>query len=203
MTFDPNVPNAAQSPGVFPAQNNTNFARLKTIINEDHVFNDTAAVTDGAHRQVTLLTHAIAVPGDLPAGTNGMAYAWVDADGQTQLRFYNGTTDTQLTPNTSSPTKVTGQEVLAANTTSGTIYTIPANAFGTIFVNYLGPVNANKYNYYGFFNSNNGFVDTFTIASESSSGNPTISISGANIRVRNNKSAAKTVNYYIIVESIP
>lgn len=50
MTYDVNVPNASQSPGVFPAQNNTNFTRLLTIINEDHKFNLSAASDDGYHK---------------------------------------------------------------------------------------------------------------------------------------------------------
>ncbi len=99
MTFDPSVPNAAQSPGLFPPQNSTNFTRLKTIINADHVFNDTAQTTDGVHRQVTLIARA--VPGALPAGTNAILYANVDTLGATQLRFYNGANDVLITPSVS------------------------------------------------------------------------------------------------------
>lgn len=96
MTFDANVPNAGQSPGLFPPQNNTNFARLKTIINADHVFNDTSQSTDGVHRQVTMIARAS--PSSLPAGTNSILYSKVDGSGQTQLFFYNGTLDVQMTP---------------------------------------------------------------------------------------------------------
>lgn len=96
MTFDTTVPNASQSPGLFPVQNSTNFTRLKTIINADHVFNDTAQSTDGLHRQCTMLTRA--QPVALPMGSNAILYSWIDAFGQTQLRYYNGTNDFQLTP---------------------------------------------------------------------------------------------------------
>lgn len=96
MTFDPNIPNGSQSPGLFPMQMNTDLARLKTLINADHVFNDTAQSTDGVHRQVTIIARAI--PTSLPGGTNGILYSWIDGLNQTQLRFYNGTNDFQITP---------------------------------------------------------------------------------------------------------
>lgn len=96
MTFNPSVPNAAQSPGLFPAQNSTNFTRLKTIINADHVFNDTAQATDGVHRQVTLISRA--TPAVLPAGTNGILYSKVDTLGSSQVYFWNGAVDYQVTP---------------------------------------------------------------------------------------------------------
>src|SRR3569623_1017030 len=96
MTFNPSVPNAAQSPGLFPPQNSTNFTRLKTLINADHVFNDTAQTTDGVHRQCTMIARAM--PVGLPVGTNSILYSWLDTLGRTQLRFYNGATDVQLTP---------------------------------------------------------------------------------------------------------
>lgn len=84
MTFDPNVPNGGQSPGLFPPQNNTNFARIKTTFNADHVFNDTAQATDGVHRQVTLIARAD--PSSLPAGTNGIFYN--NTFGSTAKPFY-------------------------------------------------------------------------------------------------------------------
>lgn len=199
MTFDPNIPNAGQSPGLFPPQNNTNFARLKTIINADHVFNDTAQSTDGFHRQATMIARA--QPVALPTGSNAILYSWLDGAGQTQLRFYNGANDFQLTPQIAAPTKVTGSVALAGNATSGTIYTIPNNSFGTIFVNYISPA-GNFYRYYMFYKSGNAFVDATLIRDSDNSSKPNISISGSNIRVVNGNSAARTVGYYIIVESI-
>lgn len=200
MTFDPNVPNAGQSPGLFPPQNNTNFARLKTIINADHVFNDTAQTTDGVHRQVTMISRA--QPVVLPGGTNSILYSWLDGAGQTQLRFYNGANDFQLTPLGSAPTKVTGSVALAGNATSGTIYTIPDNSYGTIFVNYISPA-GNFYRLYFFYKSGPTFVGADTIRESPNTSRPAISISGSNIRVVNGSSSARTVAYYIIVESIP
>lgn len=96
MTYNPNRPNASESPGVFPAQANQNFTRLKTIINADHVFNDTAQADDGIHRQMTMVARA--TPVSLPVGSNAIAYTKLDSLGQAQLRYYNGTTDVAITP---------------------------------------------------------------------------------------------------------
>lgn len=127
MTFDPNVPNGGQSPGLFPAQNNTNFARLKTIINADHVFNDTAQSTDGVHRQCTFIARA--QPVALPGGTNAILYAWLDSNSQTQLRFYNGTIDYQLTPTW---TVLSGTVTISSS--FATLAAVPANVFGEVFM---------------------------------------------------------------------
>lgn len=95
MTFDPNTPNAGQSPGLFPAQSNTNFARLKTIINAEHVFNDTTSATDGVHRQMTTVNRAD--PVTLIPGTNAILYTKTSG-GASQLFFYNGANIQQITP---------------------------------------------------------------------------------------------------------
>lgn len=94
MSYDANVPNFNQSPGLFPAKCNTNFSRLQTLINADHIFNDSTAATDGTHRQVTMLARN--VPGSLPVG-NGILYTKL-VTGVPQLFFYNGITDQQITP---------------------------------------------------------------------------------------------------------
>ena len=87
MTFDPNVPNASQSPGLFPAQMNANLTRLKTIILGDHVFNDTAQPDDGTHKQVTLVARVD--PVSLPAGTNGILYGKI-AGSTAKVFYYDG-----------------------------------------------------------------------------------------------------------------
>ncbi len=90
MTFNPSVPNAAQSPGLFPPQNNTNFTRLKNIINADHVFNDTEPFpnNDGVHRQVTILNRAPPA-GAIASGAAGIMYAAANAMGNSELAYYN------------------------------------------------------------------------------------------------------------------
>ncbi len=198
MTFDPNVPNAGQSPGLFPPQNNTNFARLKTIINADHVFNDTAQTTDGVHRQCTMIARA--QPVGLPTGTNAILYSWIDANGASQLRYYNGATDTQITPFATPVAKITGSVALAGNATSGTVWTIPSNTFAWVFVNYISPA-GNFFRLYYIYNSA-GFVFGDVLRDSDNSGKPAVSFSGANMRVVNGNSSARTVGYYVMAASI-
>ena len=95
MTFNITVPNAAQSPGDFPPQNNANFKRLQKIINAEHNFTNTEADSEGIHKQCTFINRGL--PTALPAG-NGILYAKADATGTSQLNWYNGSTNQQLTP---------------------------------------------------------------------------------------------------------
>lgn len=96
MSYDPNVPNASQSPGLFPPQNGTNFSRLKTIINADHVFSDASTGGEGFHKQCTMIARAIPA-GVIPGGANSILYTFVDSFGQSQLGFYNGTINYPIT----------------------------------------------------------------------------------------------------------
>jgi hypothetical protein len=59
------------------------------------VFNDSTAVTDGIHRQMTTINRAD--PVTLIAGTNAVLYTKAVA-GVTQLFFYNGASIQQVTP---------------------------------------------------------------------------------------------------------
>lgn len=94
MTFVANIPVAGQSPGLFPSQCSTNFTRLKTIINGDHVFNDSAQADDGVHRQVTMVARAD--PVSLPTNTNGIIYNKIV--GATALPFYYDGTSVYAVP---------------------------------------------------------------------------------------------------------
>lgn len=199
MTFDPNVPNASQSPGLFPTQNNTNYARLKTIINADHVFNDTAQSTDGVHRQCTMIARA--QPVGLPTGTNSILYSWIDANGAAQLRFYNGATDTQITPLAAAVTRITGTVALAGNATSGTVWTIPANTFAWVFVNYVNPA-GNFWRLYYVYCSGPGYVAGDILKDSPNTSRPAINFSGNNMRVVNGNSNARTVAYYVMAASV-
>jgi len=75
MTFNANVPDASQSPNIFPAQNSTNMTRLKQIISNDHKFNNTVQVpdTDGYHKKVSLINQTSSP--SIPAGANAMMYS--------------------------------------------------------------------------------------------------------------------------------
>ena len=131
MTFNIVVPNAGQSPGVFPAQNNTNFSRLKTIINADHNFTDSIAASEGAHKKATFINLS-PQPIGFPAGTNGILYSFPDSDGASQLRWYNGASDQQVTGGDN--LLASGTAVVATNSVA-VIYTLPAaDGFGMIYM---------------------------------------------------------------------
>ena len=184
MTYDVNVPNAAASPGLFPLQNNTNYARLKTIINADHVFNDTGQSTDGFHRQVTMISRA--TPVGLPTGTNGILYAKVDGLGQNQLFFYNGNADFAITA--ANAESVISGEVDVDGTFKNTS-AIPPNSFGEIFM-WRG-----RFIQVGTFVSDATVVNGFSYAEKYESGGGASQIlrlgfdgsgaSGLNLMVRN------------------
>ena len=123
MTYNAGTPNANASPGVFPTQANTNFTRLKTIINAEHVFNDTTQADDGVHKQVSLVTRA--TPGSLTSGTNGMAYV-TQINGVGQLFFYNGSTDEQISDGYLKSTALT------VSASYGNVAAIPINMYGEI-----------------------------------------------------------------------
>jgi hypothetical protein len=197
MSFNASVPLNSDSPSIFPTQNQTNMGRLQTIIGADHQFNLSAAADDGYHNLVHLTQQA-------PAGaTASVGRLYVkSASGAINLFYMDDAgLEYQITPVSIAPTKVTGSVALAGSATSGTVYTIPDNSQGTIFVNYIVP-SGNFYRYYLFYKSGSVFVDTYLLAASSNTSRPNISISGSNIRVVNGNSSARTVAYYIMVESV-
>ncbi|MFI0477779.1 MAG: hypothetical protein ACH349_01450 [Candidatus Rhabdochlamydia sp.] len=197
MTFNAAVPLNGDSPATFPAQNQTNMARLQTLLGADHQFNLSAAADDGYHNVVHLTQQA---PSGALAATGRL---YVKSAGGAICLFYmdDAGLEYQITPVSLAPTKVTGSVALAGSAISGTVYTIPDNSQGTIFVNYIVPA-GNFYNYYLFYKSGSVLVDTNILDSSSNSNRPEISISGSNIRVVNGNTSASTVGYYIMVESI-
>lgn len=95
MTFDPNIPLASNEPGIFPAQSQTNFGRLQTLISADHQFNNSIAPNDGYHNLIHMTPQA---PTEILSGI-GRTYVRI-VDGLTQL-FYmdDANTEYQITPN--------------------------------------------------------------------------------------------------------
>jgi len=71
MTFNPAVPLNSDSPSIFPAQNQTNMARLQTLLGADHQFNLSAAADDGYHNLIHMTQQA---PSGVLAAT-GRSYA--------------------------------------------------------------------------------------------------------------------------------
>lgn len=94
MTFSITVPNASQSPGIFPAQANVNWDRVKTILEANHQFNDTAATNDGYHINMKMLPQAT------PANDNTVGQPFVNSvDGTGNLWWKDANNNVyQVTP---------------------------------------------------------------------------------------------------------
>lgn len=202
MTFDAGVPNSGQSPAFFPTQNQTNMGRIKAIINAEHVFNDTAAANDGTHKQVTLKNRS--TPVGFPAGTNAVLYSKVDSDGASQLHFYNGATDVQLTPLSVGPIRVQGTTIVAiAPNATFNITGLPAQYVGTGYVFVNGTKN---YSFNNVFLVN-GQADEHRIEQGPENppfiNSPSFTFSGTTLRVRNNNSIASILVWSLILNVIP
>lgn len=199
MTYNPNRPNASESPGVFPAQANTNFTRLKTIINADHVFNDKAPMSpsnDGFHRQVHLFARAIPVILD---GASAILYACIDSLGRTQLKFYNGVADIQLTPPQELlPIRIVGSESVSAGAT--------VNAYVDPGFRYAGTgwatiENNNIFRFYNILRA--GTNDLHELDDNSGSvSRPVFSFSGNNLQITNNDASTRTLTWSLIINRI-
>lgn len=194
MSFSTNVPNASQSPGLFPTQNQTNFTRLQTIISTDHVFNNTADTgTDGIHKKVSMQTRT-SVPPSRPAGASAVLYTALDTDTNPQLYYWNGVVVTQLTPlaqTPNTPYRYVSQSSLSGGS-SATLYPDPGFLYaGTIFLYYM---TTNTYKFYNVIRS--GSNDIHVLDSNGSS-TPTIDAttfaSTNNIVVTNEDSAPQIV----------
>lgn len=58
MSFNAAVPLNSDSPAIFPGQNQTNMARLQTLLGADHQFNLSAAADDGYHNVIHMTQQA-------------------------------------------------------------------------------------------------------------------------------------------------
>jgi hypothetical protein len=191
MTFDPSVPNASQSPGLFPPQNSTNFNRLQTIIGADHVFNNTAQTTDGVHKQVTLIARAIPVV--LPAGTNAILYTALDSLGQAQLNFYNGTLNFIITP---PPLRIVGTATIPASSTV-TIYPDPGFFYSGSGVTNVSGSSVSSFAYIVKSGSNKS-----PLVADSGTGFPTFQFSGNDLQVKNNTTNPQTVFWSVTINRV-
>ena len=140
MPYQTNIPNAGQSPGLFPAQSNDNFTRLKTMISANHKFNDSAGTDDGYHQNVKMLP--IATPGN--DATVGQSFVNT-ADATNQQWFKDGLNRVfQITP--------TIPIYAAVNFTSnGTIRyghnvaSVVRTSSGNFTINFTRPLPSNNY----------------------------------------------------------
>lgn len=94
MSYNPAIPLNSDSPAVFPAQSQTNYARLQTIVGADHQFNLSAAADDGYHNLIHLTQQA---PSGVLAAT-GRLYAKSSASRIHAFYMDDQGTEYQLTP---------------------------------------------------------------------------------------------------------
>ncbi len=96
MSYNTNIPNATQSPSVFPGQATTNWTRLKTLVNADHQFNDSAAANDGYHKVVRWVNQAGALYDNTPTPIAGVGQLYTksvttSAGTTEELCYHQGT----------------------------------------------------------------------------------------------------------------
>jgi len=98
MTFNPGIPVKTQSPALFPDQMQADLNRLQTIIEADHVFNNTAQADDGIHKQVKFLNRLSPVGSPLVNGESGIMWTQPDTLGNSTVFWYNGLNFYPVTP---------------------------------------------------------------------------------------------------------
>ena len=94
MSFNASIPQATDSPSIFPAQAQTNWTRFQTIVEADHQFNISATANDGYHNLVHLTPQS---PSGVLAGAGRL---YVKTAGTYLQQFYmddNGR-EYQVTP---------------------------------------------------------------------------------------------------------
>lgn len=160
MAYDVNVPNASQSPFYTPAQATENFTRLKTIINAEHVFNDSIQVTDGVHRQVTLVNRSD--PVSVPAGTNCMVFSKLSNDAVTDLFYYDAINVRQINWREARGT-------VAISSSNVAVTSVPGNCYGEIFMYIDTATPGVSYMQAGTFTSDASGVSAFAYAEKYSS----------------------------------
>ncbi len=202
MSYNPSVPLSTQSPGLFPAQGQANFGRLKTIISGDHVFNDSVAADDGVHNQCTF-TATTDDPVSVPAGTISRLYSKV-YNGNGELFLFNGATATQLTPYSDLlPIRNYGSQSVA----NGASFTIPNLTYdfsgsGTVFINSGGTIYL-KYYSITRVGTTSSRIEIVTSGSGGSVSRPSLSFTaGGVLQVVNNDSATRTLQWSLVINRI-
>lgn len=198
MSFNPAVPLSTDSPGVFPAQNQTNMTRLQTLVGADHQFNLSAAANDGWHNLIHLIPQT---PSGALAGT-GRFYS-KDVSGSIQAFYMDQAgTEYQLTPTTSlGPTKITGHAVLNPATSQLVFNGAGSDNYAGFGVVYrVSTTTSRTVSFFRSFAISN--VDQ--LATHGGSAAPTIAIVGGSLFVVASPSAGAAHDYYwsIILNTI-
>jgi hypothetical protein len=193
MTFNPAVPLNSDSPSIFPSQNQTNMARLQTLLGTNHQFNNTAAADDGYHNLIVMTPQA-------PTGAlAGYGRLYVKSSGGVIQLFFmtDAGTEIQITPDDLlNPIKVNGSQSLA----SGASTTIFAPAYDYTGIGTVFRAGTNNMAFYNFMRSG-AATDTHRI-DDNGSNFPTLSYSGTNLRVTNNSGGTQTIVWSLMVNRL-
>jgi hypothetical protein len=143
MTFNPLVPLNSDSPGIFPAQNQTNMTRLQTLLGADHQFNLTAAANDGWHNLIHMTQQA---PSGALAATGRL---YVKTAGSFVQLFYmddNGR-EYQITPGIIAAVNFngTGAVGLQSIRSALNVTSVDKTATGAYTINFTTPIATNNY----------------------------------------------------------
>lgn len=197
MTFNASIPNAGQSPGLFPSQSNTNFTRIKTIVNNDHIWSDSSAANEGTHRQVTL-TNPVTNPAVLPATTNSIVFSQNDTtSGVTQLYFYNGTTTQQISGyEYILPMRVVGSASLSGGAATD-VLNVSYN-FSGIGHTWFGSGSGFRWRIQQFLRSGSD-VDISTIDRDGGSTDPELIFTSTALRAKNNAPGTQTIFWSCVI----
>lgn len=132
MTFDPAVPLNSDSPSVFPAQNQTNMSRLKTLVSADHQFNNTAAANDGYHN---LIHMTIQAPSGALAST-GRFYSKTSAGRVHAFYMDSSGSEYQISPTMPIRAAVNFDNTGAIRGTAYNVSSVTKNGTGDFTVNF-------------------------------------------------------------------
>lgn len=138
MTFNAAVPLNSDSPAIFPAQNQTNMARLQTIVGADHQFNLSAAADDGYHNVVHLTqqspTGVLAATGRLYANSvSGRVNLWY-MDDQAAQSLVTPTMPTRAAVNFNGTSGVGAQTIRSQMN----VNTVMKTGTGSYTINFTG-----------------------------------------------------------------
>jgi hypothetical protein len=145
MSYDPSIPSATSSPAVFPAQCQTNWGRLQTIVSSDHQFNLGAATNDGYHNLVHMQ-----IPSTLPTGAlSSLGRLYVNTAGSYVQLFYmdsNGRSY-QITPGILAAVNFDGTGANGFQTIRSQTNVTSVNKTGTgkYTINFTTAINNNNY----------------------------------------------------------
>jgi hypothetical protein len=195
MSYNSSIPVATTSPSVFPAQCQTNWGRLQTMITADHQFNLAAAANDGYHNLVHMQ-----IPSTLPSGVaSSLGRLYVNtANAQVNL-FYMDDAGTayQLTPTYALSTQRFVGTANIAGHASLSIFNVAYDYTGLAIV-YINSTSTNAT--YNFMRSG-GSTDIHR-ADENGSSFPSLAFSGTDLQVTNESGSAQDIVWSLMINRI-